>query len=728
MSAAVTVAWSAISSGDTAVAADLSTDSESVTFPANSDAGATQTISIPITDDGLSETAETFSISLGADSGDESEIVWVKSTASSATATIAASDPITVSITGPTTVSEGDETSDYTVSLSGGTPTADLTVNYATADTPAEGTAKAGEDYTAKGGTLTFTPADYADKTFTVQTTEDILAENAEDFTVSISSPSGGGDPTPSLDAGNKSVTTTITDDDALLLSPSVPTDIELSVNPASVNEGDGETAFIVTATNNAGVTRAEAVTIQLVLTGSAMAGSGADYTAPAQASVTIPANQNSGTGTLTLTLIDDNLKEGDETIEVGGTSGDLNIGSALITVVDDDSPYLSISGPSDPVAEGGSATFTVTLSKSVAADVTVAWSAEAGTATAADYTANPGSVTFAANSAAGATRTIAIPITDDGLSETSETFSIRLGADSGDEADNVWISTVDGSAEATIAASDPITINISGPSTVDEGDETSDYTVSLSGGTPTADLTVNYATSNGTATGGTDYTAKIGTLRFAPTAAGPQTFTVQTLDDNIDEGTGETFTVTISGPSGGGGPDPILGSSTSVTTTINDDDESSQQPQGIAPQPTPTPTPVPGPTITPDPTPGPTSAPPPNAWADVVPAGHAYARAGGSPIAHTWADAGPVPHSHARAGYAVVAQAHAGTVVHAGSVAYAGVYAAAYAGSHGDAQAHSAPDGETRGHGSAGAHTQAHAQAHVQAHAGFYAGAAADP
>ena len=95
----------------------------------------------------------------------------------------------------------------------------------------------------------------------------------------------------------------------------------------------------------------------------------------------------------------------------------------------------------------------------------------------------------------------------------------------------------------------------------MDEGDTTTAYTVSLSpsGVTPTADLTVSYATSDGTATAGTDYTAVSGTLTFTNTAAGSQTFTVSTEEDTFDE-SDETFTVTISSPSGGGeAPRPLL-------------------------------------------------------------------------------------------------------------------------------------------------------------------------
>ena len=561
----VQVAWTATGNTD-----DYSPDSGTVTFAANSSAGAKQNITIMVTDDMLSETAETFTVTLGTITSDLSSQVSLKSGAKAATATIGASDPITVAISGTSTsVEEGDAVT-YTVSISGGIPSADLTVNYATSD----GTATAGSDYTAASGTLTFTQASHGDQTVDVQTTDDIRAEAGENFTITISSPQGGGG-TTSL--GTSSVTTTIGSNDATSDPPdnrqevTTPIDIQLSVTPSSVNENAGATNFTVTATHDAGSTRTEDIVISLTLGGTA---DDSDYTAPASASVTIPANQSSGSNTLTLTLIDDDVSEGDETIIVGGSFETLVIGSALITISDDDSAYLSIAGPSVEVAEGSNATFTVTLSKSVSAAVTVAWSATAGTASTSDYGTASGSVTFPANSGAGATQTITIPVTNDSLSEGSETFSVELGADTGDQADTVWVKTTAASATATIAESDPITINITGPSSVDEGDSTTSYTVSLSpsGVTPTEDLTISYATSNGTATAGSDYIAKSSTLTFTSTAAGSQTFTVSTTEDSIDEGTGETFTVTISSPVGGGGALPTLGTAT-VSTTITDDD-----------------------------------------------------------------------------------------------------------------------------------------------------------
>ena len=571
---AVTVAWSAPLAADAAEGADLSVTSGTVTFAANSAAGSTQSITITTTDDNLSETAEGFTVTLGTITSTLSSQVSLKSGASSAAATITASDPITVNISGPSTVDEGDDAT-YTVSLSpsGVTPTADLTVSYATVD----GTATAGSDYTAKSGTLTFTNTAAGDQTFTVQTSEDIRAESSETFTVTISSPTGGGGQTPTL--GTSSVTTTISSNDPTSDPPDNnrpgsfgDVNIWLTVNPDSVDEDNGVTSFTVTATHDSGTPPTTDTTISLTLAGTA---DDSDYTAPAQASVTIPGGQNSGSGTLTLTLIDDDIAEGDETIIVGGSPATLKIASALITINDDDSTYLSISGPTADVQEGANASFTVTLSQTVTADVTVAWSATTDTAAAADLGTTSGSVTFPANSVAGATQTITVAVTDDNLSEGSETFSVSLGADTGNKADEVWVKSTAASATATIAASDPITILISGPSSVNEGDTTTAYTVSLSpaGVTPTADLTVSYATSNGTATAGSDYTSTSGTLTFTATDAGSKTFTVETTEDTVDE-PGETFTVAISSPSGGGGPAPSLGTSKSVTTTITDDDD----------------------------------------------------------------------------------------------------------------------------------------------------------
>ena len=396
---------------------------------------------------------------------------------------------------------------------------------------------------------------------------------------MTISSPSGGG-ATPTL--GTSSVTTTITDDDA------APTGITLSASPNSLGEDDSATSVTVTATMNGSTLPSDTVVTIGTLAGTATKDT--DYTATSLASITIPANTSSGTGTLTITPTDDQVVEGDETIVIPGTTtvSGLSVTSAIITLTDDDKSTTSDPGrqghgraehrgPAANVSEGSDATFTVTLSAAVAAEVQVAWSAPLGTdaAGSADLDDTSGTVTFAAelgrrghpNDHHHRHRRRAVGdggVLHGHLGAITSTLSSQISLKSGASA-----------ATATIAASDPITINITGPSAVDEGDATTNYTVSLtpSGVTPTSDLTVSYATANGTATAGTDYTAKSGTLTFTNAAAGSQTFTVQTTEDTFDE-TDETFTVTISSPSGGGGPAPSLGTAKSVTTTITDDDD----------------------------------------------------------------------------------------------------------------------------------------------------------
>src|SRR5262249_3877809 len=73
-------------------------------------------------------------------------------------------------------------------------------------------------------------------------------------------------------------------------------------------------------------------------------------------------------------------------------------------------------------------------------------------------------------------------------------------------------------------------------------------FTVTLSPPS-TAPLTVTFATADGTAVTGSDYTATSGTLTFAPGTTS-KTIRVPILDNAIGEAT-ETFTVNLSSPVG---------------------------------------------------------------------------------------------------------------------------------------------------------------------------------
>jgi hypothetical protein len=98
-------------------------------------------------------------------------------------------------------------------------------------------------------------------------------------------------------------------------------------------------------------------------------------------------------------------------------------------------------------------------------------------------------------------------------------------------------------------------------------------FTVSLSTASSFT-VTASYATSNGTATAGTDYVAKTGTVTFAPgVTTAPVTVTVN--DDALDE-LNETFLVTLSNPThaaivGGPGTGTIADNDPEPTVTIDD-------------------------------------------------------------------------------------------------------------------------------------------------------------
>lgn len=82
------------------------------------------------------------------------------------------------------------------------------------------------------------------------------------------------------------------------------------------------------------------------------------------------------------------------------------------------------------------------------------------------------------------------------------------------------------------------------------------------------ATVTVQYATSNGTATAGADYTTASGTLTFGANEAS-ETIRVAGINDG-DVESNETFQVQLSNPTNGA----TLGTPSSVTVTIVDDDD----------------------------------------------------------------------------------------------------------------------------------------------------------
>jgi sugar lactone lactonase YvrE len=170
----------------------------------------------------------------------------------------------------------------------------------------------------------------------------------------------------------------------------------------------------------------------------------------------------------------------------------------------------------------------------------TVDYATSDGTATAgSDYTATSGTLTFAPGET---TKTITVPIKDDSVFEGSEAFTVTL-------------SNVTGTGGLVPPSTTTVTIqdNESTPSlqvlsrTVSEpdtGTETVAVEVRLTNPT-TKTVTVNYATSDGTARAGSDYVAASGTLTFNPLETS-KTVSININADDVTETT-ETFSLSLS-------------------------------------------------------------------------------------------------------------------------------------------------------------------------------------
>ena len=542
----VTVAWTAEVGTGSAEAADFSATTDPVVFAAN--ATEAQTISVNVTQDMLSEGEETFSVKLTGVTVDTSLAGLVTASTTPVSVTIGKSDALTVNIAGPTAaVAEGSKAT-FTISLSptGVMPGDELTVNYATAD----GTAKAASDYTEKTGSVSFTAGQTPeDQTVEVDTSQDDVAEGDESFSLAISSLSGGGGNTGEGTDGTATI-----DDSA----DAAPTDITLSVDTTTIAESSGETTVRVTAALEGSKTLPTDTTVSISLGESGTADEGDDFTA-VLADVTIIGGQSSGWTDIAITPVHDSLVEGDETIVVEGDAGDLDVAPATITLEDNvpgttnNRATVSISGPAD-VSEGDTATFNVSLSHSVAAEVTVVWSVTGGTATADDYGTASGTVTFDAGE--GEDQTIGIDITDDDISEGAETFSVVLDSvDAGDLSNLVELGS-DTEVEVTITDNDAaptgITLSVS-PGSISESAgsaQTISVTATLTGDTTRATATVvSVDVRGGTATEGDDYTIAADSKDFDITIAAGQSsksesFDLTPVDDEIDEGASESVTV----------------------------------------------------------------------------------------------------------------------------------------------------------------------------------------
>ena len=550
----VTVSYTASTESDDTALGSSGTDYMATTGTVTIEATETEaTFSVLTTGDTLDEDNETFTVTLTSSSlGFENIEVMAKGTIEDN------DDPQT--FLGGTVPAAGEAAGDFeipvTIVASGRTVSMDWTT--------ADGTATAGEDFTAASGTLTFPPGD-TEKTITVTIVDDLLdEEDKEDFSIQFSNPSN-------ITAQNASIAVIIEDNEA---QPKAT--LELSLSPLPEDGGSS----MVTATLDG----ASSVETTITVTASpVLPAVSSDFELSSNKVLTIAAGQKTSTGTVTIEAHDNDVYEPGKTVTVAGTVQN------TIGVTAPESLTLGIDED-----ESQPTTVTLSLDKTVVAENETSEAARRVTVTARLDTARPEatdveiSVSGHTASAGDFTEvqdfTITIPAT---VKSATETFLLAPVNDITDEPhETVTVTATTDAAGLTVEPAQGLTV------TIRDDDDTPVATLALSsssisenGGSSTVTASLDRPSSEETTitvTASPVSPAESSEFMLSPdpavltiaagalTSTGPVTVTAQ--DDMLADGTTE---VTVSGQAvnsqGITGPDDAV-------LTIADDESASTQ------------------------------------------------------------------------------------------------------------------------------------------------------
>ena len=347
------------------------------------------------------------------------------------------------------TVDEGAGTATFTATMSGVNAGGPFTVNYQTAN----GSATAGSDFTTTTGTLNFNGFVGQSRTITVPILDDGSIEGNETFTIQMTATSN-----PSVvitDIG----TGTIIDNDAVIMTD------------GGTSTQCGLVFFDSGGLGNYGNNRDETFTICPDGANDYVA---VDFTSfDVQPGDDLFVYQGTGTGgTLIGQYDNDNIPtlitsaDGSGCLTFRFISNGFNSGAGWEAdiICYQDGPIMVI----DDITfdeDVGNAVFTVTHTGDphtgflgIPVSFTVNYQTVDGTALAgSDYTFTSGTLTF--NGQVGQSRTISVPIADDGIPEFMEFFTIELtGANFSNEPVN-FSDTADGYISSQILANVPLTL-----------------------------------------------------------------------------------------------------------------------------------------------------------------------------------------------------------------------------------------------------------------------------
>ncbi len=473
-------------------------------------------------------------------------------------------DPPTLSIA-DASADEGNG-AEFTATLSRSSEKT-VTVRY-TASVETGDTAASGDLSGTLSGTLTFAGAAGGgprSRTFTIATRADTVDEDNETFTVTLSNPSNA-----TIDDVDDATGTIVDDDSA-----------SLSINDASASEGVG-VGFTVTLSTSSQKT----VTVRYATSvGTDDTAESTDFTAVTSTVMGTPLDYATLTFTpgdtsenLTVSTVEDTVDEDNETFTVtlsDATNAAITDATGTGTVNDDD-PTPTATFTPDPVldpgarhevTEGGTASWTVTLSAASERTLTATFGFGVGAGDAnfintSDHT-QPAPLIF---SPGDTEETVSVTAVDDMIDEPVEALVLGKAPDS-----EVRFS-LPTAVFYIIDNDDPPTLSINDAS-ADEGDG-AEFTATLSAASEKT-ITVGYTASvetGDTAASGDLSGTPSGTLTFARARGGgptSRTFTIATKEDNVDEDD-ETFTVTLSNPSNATIDD--VDDATGTGTIVDDD------------------------------------------------------------------------------------------------------------------------------------------------------------
>lgn len=270
-------------------------------------------------------------------------------------------------------------------------------------------------------------------------------------------------------------------------------------------------------------------------------------------------------TQNISVNIHNDSIAEPDEPVMIilrnpnGAKLGTLS--QFALTLVDDDTPpalpYAGFAAAAGNAPESsGTVLIPVTLSIPAPLGATVNYAITAGTASAQDFTAATGTLTFQPGETV---QFVPLTLLEDNLVESAETISIGLtnpaGALLGSLNTHTFTITDNDTPRVTISSADI--------QAAETGD-TAEVTLTRTGSTTDA-LAVNLART-GTATAGSDYSG-INSSAVIPAGSASVTLRLNPAQDTAMEGS-ETVIITV-----GAGAGYSVGTPASVTLNIDDDD-----------------------------------------------------------------------------------------------------------------------------------------------------------